>query len=202
MRISKEAAPEGVESLRRPATLTDDPSMSRSSSCTAWAMPTRARSCSSGPSRCSARLEWLARDPLIGGDREGFGVVIDESTLAGATPVVTATVTFPKRQGEQGARRTGPVGEPEKATRRIAILEARWEDAFVPLDRRAVFKWAVPFMWRAFVRMLRLFAYTLVLVPWYVLQRHRRADATTTAAEVAHVIVDGIRLVASSALFA
>ncbi|GAA1759374.1 hypothetical protein [Agromyces humatus] len=148
------------------------------------------------------RLEWLARDPLIGGDREGFGVVINESTLAGATPVVTATVTFPKRTGEQGAKRTQPAGEPEKATRRIAILEARWEDAFVPLDRRAVFKWAVRFLWRAFRRMLRLFAYTLVFLPWYVLLRHRKSPTTSLLRFPLDLIVDGIRLVASTLMFA
>ena len=111
-------------------------------------------------------------------------------------------MTFPKRQGEQGARRREPRGEPEKATRRIAIVEARWEDAFVPLDRGAVFKWAVPFMWRAFVRMLRLFAYTLVLVPWYVLLRHQKSDAKWLFPKWLNLPIDLIRLAASTLMFA
>lgn len=200
MRISKEAAPEGVESEAAGDAPAEDFDVAlvvvhgmgdayTSQILLEWAEP------------LLGRLEWLARDPLIGGDGDGFGVEIHDSTLAGATPIVTATVTFPKRTGEQGTLRTGPVGEPEQATRRIAILEARWEDAFVPLDRRAVFKWAVPFMWRAFKRMLRLFAYTLVFLPWYVLQRHRRADATRLMPKWLTCIVDGIRLIASSALF-
>ena len=201
MRISKEAAPEGAEAEAAGDATDDDFDVAlvvvhgmgdayTSQILLEWAEP------------LIARLEWLARDPLIGGDREGFGVVIDESMLAGETPVVTATVTFPKRQGEQGARRTGPVGEPEKARRRIAIVEARWEDAFVPLDRRTVFKWAVPFLWRAFGRMLRLFAYTLVLVHWYVLLRHLRGHTKTLLYKWLNVPVDLIRLGASTLLFA
>ena len=201
MRISKEAAPEGLDADEVGGTLSDPFDVAlvvvhgmgdayTSQILLEWAEP------------LLARLEWLARDPLIGGDREGFGVEINESTLSGATPVVTATVTFPKRPGEQGARRTGPVGEPKKATRRIAILEARWEDAFVPLDRRAVFKWAVRFMWRAFVRMLRLFAYTLVLAPWYMLLRHQKSPATSLLPWPLNLIVDAVRLAASSLMFA
>ncbi|GAA1815018.1 hypothetical protein [Agromyces neolithicus] len=201
MRISKEPAPDGVAAEAADDALTDAFDVAlvvvhgmgdayTSQILLEWAEP------------LLGRLEWLARDPLIGGDREGFGVVINESTLAGATPVVTATVTFPKRQHEQGARRTPPDGEPEKATRRIAILEARWEDAFVPLDRRAVFKWAVRFLWRAFRRMLRLFAYTLVFLPWYVLLRHLRSPETSLLPFPLNVIVDGVRLIASTLMFA
>ena len=37
----------------------------------------------------------------------------------------------------------------------IAILEARWSESFVPMTRAQVFRWAVPFMWRAITRIAR-----------------------------------------------
>ena len=59
-----------------------------------------------------SRLDWLARDPLIGGGDDRHGVKVHESTLVGATPTITATVSFPRRRGPQGGRRIVPVGTP------------------------------------------------------------------------------------------
>ncbi|GAA1831200.1 hypothetical protein [Agromyces salentinus] len=117
-----------------------------------------------------ARMDWMARDRIYGeGDH---GVELDQSNLAGDEPVITATVRFPKRR---------PPGTPENAPtitveRKIAIVEARWSEAFVPLGRAQIFRWAAPFMWRAFLRMLRLFWSTMFLVPWYTLVEHTRTE--------------------------
>ncbi len=115
-----------------------------------------------------ARLDWLARDPLIGGGDDEHGVTVHESTLVGDTPTITATVKFPRRRGPRGGPRIVPPGTPvETAERRIALLEARWSESFVPMTRGEVFKWALPFLWQAISRMLSLFVGTMVLVPWY-----------------------------------
>ncbi|GAA1525274.1 hypothetical protein BJ978_001659 [Agromyces terreus] len=116
-----------------------------------------------------ARMDWMARDRIYGAV-DSDGVRLETSDLAGDAPIVGATVTFPKR------RATTPDGDPigpvERITKRIAIVEARWSDSFVPLSRSQIFRWAAPFMWRAVRRMLRLFWATLVMLPWYTLVEH------------------------------
>ena len=116
-----------------------------------------------------ARMDWMARDRIYG-EIERPGVQLDQSNLAGDEPVITATVRFPKRRTAET-----PADAPDETVeRKIAIVEARWSEAFVPLGRAQIFRWAAPFMWRAFLRMLRLFWATMVLVPWYTLVEHTR----------------------------
>ena len=103
------------------------------------------------------RMDWLARDRIYGAD-ESHGVTIHDADLSGDVPMVTATVRYPKRR-DLGA----PAGAPiETGVRNVAILEARWSESFVPMTRAQVFRWAVPFLWRAIRRTLRLFVDHLV----------------------------------------
>ncbi|MGI9822016.1 hypothetical protein [Agromyces sp. Marseille-Q5079] len=118
-----------------------------------------------------SRMDWMVRDRIYG-DGERPGVQLDQSDLAGDEPVITATVRFAKRRAVDASG--APIGEVETVERKIAILEARWSEAFVPLGRAQIFRWAAPFMWRAFLRMLRLFWATMFLVPWYTLVEHTR----------------------------
>ena len=149
------------------------------------------------------RLDWLARDPLIGGGADGHGVKVHESTLVGDTPQITATVTFPRRTGEQGtARLVPPATDAEPARRHLALLEARWSESFVPMTRGQVFKWAMPFLWRAIMRMLRLFLGTMVLVPWYTMRQHLKAPAETLLLpRWLNFIVDWVRIIVGTAFF-
>jgi hypothetical protein len=150
------------------------------------------------------RLDWLARDPLIGGGDDRYGVKIHESTLTGdEPPLITATVKFPRRTGPQGsARLTRPAPDAEPAQRHLAILEARWSESFVPMTRGQVFKWAMPFLWRAITRMLRLFLGTMVLVPWYTMRQHRKAPVETLLLPRGlNFLVDWIRIIVGSAFF-
>ena len=116
------------------------------------------------------RMDWLARDRVIGAD-DGHGVTIHDSDLSGDVPMVTATVRVP--EAPRSARRRSR-GAPDAATsaapietveRKVAILEARWSESFVPMTRAQVFRWAVPFLWRAIIRTLDLFRGTMVLLP-------------------------------------
>ncbi|GAA4381392.1 hypothetical protein [Agromyces bauzanensis] len=149
------------------------------------------------------RLDWLARDPLIGGGDDRHGVKVHESTLVGDTPLITATVTFPRRTGDQGsARLVRPAPGAEPARRRIALLEARWSESFVPMTRGQVFKWAMPFLWRAITRMLRLFLGTMVLVPWYTMRQHLKAPVSTLLLPPwLNFIVDWVRIIVGSAFY-
>lgn len=112
------------------------------------------------------RIDWLARDRVIGAD-EHHGVTIHDSDLSGAVPMVTATVRFPKRRDA-----SAPDVPIETVERKIAILEARWSESFVPMTRAQVFRWSVPFLWRAILRTLDLFRNTMVLLPWLTLVHH------------------------------
>jgi hypothetical protein len=141
-------------------------------------------------------MDWLARDRVIGAD-ETHGVTIHDSDLSGAVPMVTATVRFPKRRGPSapGAPDT-PV---ETVERKVAILEARWSESFVPMTRAQVFRWAVPFLWRAIVRTLGLFVGTMVLLPWLTLVHHLRAPRERLLLpRWINFVVDVIRLIVST----
>src|SRR5215213_325085 len=107
------------------------------------------------------RIDWLARDPIIGGcDRHG--VTIHDSDLAGEVPMITATVRYP---GERARSAQGAASGPDDdVVRRIAILEARWSESFVPMTRAQIFRWAVFFMWRVIRRLIVQFWGTTVLV--------------------------------------
>ncbi|GGR13956.1 hypothetical protein ACFOE1_11790 [Agromyces mediolanus] len=146
------------------------------------------------------RMDWIARDRIIGG-RDEHGVTIVDSELTGDVPIVTATVAFPTRG--TGRVEDGAVVDAETTLRRIAIVEARWSESFVPMSRAQVFRWAVPFMWRALTRMLGLFRQTLVMLPWLTLVEHQRPPhdrlllgRTLTA------IVDVVRVAVLTVVFA
>ena len=139
------------------------------------------------------RMDWLARDRVIGAGEE-HGVTIHDSDLSGAVPMVTATVRFPKRR-DPGA----PV---ETVERKIAILEARWSESFVPMTRAQVFRWAVPFLWRAIIRTLELFGATMVELPLLTLVNHLRSPRERLL--LPHwftFIVDVVRVIVSTAAF-
>uniref|UniRef100_UPI00135B5E46 hypothetical protein n=1 Tax=Agromyces humi TaxID=1766800 RepID=UPI00135B5E46 len=143
------------------------------------------------------RMDWVARDRIIGAD-ESHGVTIHDSDLSGDTPVVTATVRFPKRRDP-----AAPDAPPETVERRIAILEARWSESFVPMTRAQVFRWAVPFMWRAITRTLDLFWNTMVVLSALTLGHHLRAPRQTLLLpRTMNFLVDGIRLLVNTIAFA
>ncbi len=139
------------------------------------------------------RMDWVARDRIIGAD-ERHGVTIHESDLSGDVPMVTATVRFPKRREPDA-----PDGPAETIERNVAILEARWSESFVPMSRAQVFKWAVPFMWRAIARSLGLFWNTMVVLSWLTLvQRLRAPKQVLLMPKPVNFVVDLIRLVVST----
>lgn len=111
------------------------------------------------------RIDWLTRDRAIGATaQEGFGVKILGSELTGEVPMITAEVGVPDKNSPEGRRRY-----------RIAILEARWSESFVPMTRRQVFRWAVSFLWRAIGRMLVQFWRTIARVPYLTMRSHVRS---------------------------
>ncbi|MDR6906527.1 hypothetical protein J2X63_002213 [Agromyces sp. 3263] len=143
------------------------------------------------------RMDWVARDRIIGAD-ESHGVTIHDSDLSGDTPVVTATVRFPKRRDP-----AAPDAPPETVERRIAILEARWSESFVPMTRAQVFRWAVPFMWRVITRTLDLFWNTMVVLSALTLGHHLRAPRQALLLpRTMNFLVDGIRLLVNTIAFA
>ncbi|MFD4422868.1 hypothetical protein ACFWN7_15385 [Agromyces sp. NPDC058484] len=148
------------------------------------------------------RMDWIARDRVIGAD-ERHGVTIHDSDLSGDVPMVTATVRFPKRRDPNAP--DAPDTPVETVERKVAILEARWSESFVPMTRAQVFRWAVPFMWRAITRSLGLFLGTMVLLPWMTLVHHLTAPRERLLVKVMprtiNVIIDSIRLVVSTAAF-
>ena len=155
------------------------------------------------------RMDWLARDRVIGAD-EQHGVTIHDADLSGDVPMVTATVRFPKKRASDAAEGPGApdaAGAPiETVERKVAILEARWSESFVPMTRAQVFRWAVPFMWRAILRTLGLFLGTMVLLPWMTLVHHLTAPRERLLVQfmprTINFIIDAIRLVVSTLAFA
>lgn len=145
-----------------------------------------------------ARMDWMARERIYGAD-DSYGVQLDASDLSGDAPIVSVTVKFPKRRAA-GAPANAPV---VPVTKRIAIVEARWAEAFVPLGNAQIFRWAAPFMWRAIIRMLRLFWATMVLLPWYTLVEHPRVERTSLAlkSHVLTFVFDLVRLIVGFAVF-
>lgn len=144
------------------------------------------------------RMDWIARDRIIGAN-ETHGVTIHDSDLSGATPMVTATVRFPKRRDPDAA----PDAPVETVERKVAILEARWSESFVPMTRAQVFRWAVPFMWRAIIRTLDLFWNTMVVLAWLTLVHHLRApQETLLLPRPINFVIDLIRLAVGAIAFA
>ena len=142
------------------------------------------------------RMDWVARDRIIGAD-ETHGVTIHDSDLSGDVPMVTATVRFPKRRDPKA-----PDAPAETVERKVAILEARWSESFVPMTRAQVFRWAVPFMWRAITRTLDLFRNTMVVLSWLTLVHHLGAPRDTLLLpRTINFLVDVIRLIVSTAAF-
>lgn len=162
------------------------------------------------------RMDWLARDKVIGGE-ERHGVQIHSSDLSGEVPMVTATVRYPgpraQEQAQEQARAGASAGSAAGDTTsdpaddvllKIAILEARWSESFVPMSRGQVFQWAVVFMWRMIWRVLDLFLGTMVLVPWYTLVRHLTAPTTAPRElpRLVDLVIDLVRLIVCSIGFA
>ncbi|GAA1939933.1 hypothetical protein [Agromyces allii] len=147
-----------------------------------------------------SRMDWMARDRIYGAD-DTYGVQLKASDLAGDEPIVGATVTFPKRRTTD--ERGRPIGPVVPVTKRVAIVEARWSEEFVPLSRSQIFRWAGPFMWRAVIRMLRLFWATMVLLPWYTLIEHPRTPRKHLALKfyTPTALVDLVRLVVGFAVY-
>jgi hypothetical protein len=147
------------------------------------------------------RMDWLARDRVIGGN-PSHGVTIHDSDLVGDPPMITATVKFP-----------GPEPEvpyaPTTIEHSVAVLEARWSESFVPMKRAQVFQWAIAFRWRAILRMLAQFWGTMVLVPWYTLANHprsiwknwRQLGALRILAIAGVVVLDSVRLLLAFAAY-
>lgn len=144
------------------------------------------------------RMDWLVRDKIIGAT-DDHGVTIHDSDLAGDVPIVTATAKFPKRSD-----RSTPGAPPETVERRIAILEARWSESFVPMTRAQVFRWAVSFMWRAIVRTLALFWHTMVILAILRLEHHLTvpSESLFVPVRVLYVIVDLVRLAVRAVAYA
>ncbi|KQZ09211.1 hypothetical protein ASD23_13080 [Agromyces sp. Root1464] len=147
-----------------------------------------------------ARMDWLARDRVIGAD-ERHGVAILESDLSGDLPIITATVRSPGPLAQASGR---PAGEADDVVQRIAIIEARWSESFVPMSRGQIFQWAVVFMWRMIWRILDLFVGTMVLVPWYTLVQHwkKAPGASRKLPRLVDLAIDSVRLVVCTIAFA
>ncbi|WP_157008165.1 hypothetical protein [Agromyces laixinhei] len=146
------------------------------------------------------RMDWLARDRVIGAD-ERHGVEIHESDLSGDLPIITATVRYP---GPRAQAAGAPSDEDDDVEQKIAIIEARWSESFVPMNRGQIFQWAVVFMWRAIWRVLDLFVGTMVLVPWYTLVQHwtKGPDEPRALPRLVDLVIDAVRLVVCTIAFA
>ncbi|MGW9183932.1 hypothetical protein [Agromyces sp. NPDC055661] len=135
------------------------------------------------------RLDWLTRDQSVGAvaDSGQFGVTVRESDLSGPVPMVTAEIGVPSsaKESVDGVR-----------TWKVAIIEARWSESFVPMTRRQVFRWSVAFLWRAIGRMLRQFGRTIVVIPWISWTVHRGWP------HVLLRILDGLHLVLAMLVYA
>ncbi|SIN90269.1 hypothetical protein [Agromyces cerinus] len=145
------------------------------------------------------RMDWLARDRVIGAD-ERHGIAIRTSDLSGDLPMITATVRYP---GPLAQAAGAPADETDDVVQKIAIIEARWSESFVPMNRGEIFQWAVVFMWRAIWRVLDLFLGTMVLVPWYTLVRHwtKAPGEPRTLPKGVDLAIDSVRLVVCSIAF-
>ncbi|KRC60986.1 hypothetical protein ASE14_08525 [Agromyces sp. Root81] len=147
-----------------------------------------------------ARMDWLARDKVIGAD-DRHGVSIEDSDLSGEVPMVTATVRYPGPRAQASGEASDAADD---VVLKIAILEARWSESFLPMSRGQVFQWAVVFMWRTIWRVLDLFLGTMVLVPWYTLLRHwtKPAGEPRELPKLVDLAIDVVRLVVCTIAFA
>ncbi|MFB9308697.1 hypothetical protein BJY17_001838 [Agromyces hippuratus] len=147
-----------------------------------------------------SRMDWLARDQVIGA-ADRHGVAILESDLSGDLPIITASVLTPGPLAQATGR---PAAEDDDVELKIAIIEARWSESFVPMSRGQIFQWAVVFMWRMIWRVLDLFLGTMVLVPWYTLVRHwtKAPGEPRALPKLVDLAIDTVRLVVCSIAFA
>ncbi|MET0976970.1 MAG: hypothetical protein ABWX82_15015, partial [Leifsonia sp.] len=108
------------------------------------------------------RIDWMTKyagvprgpRPTDTAVPDGSGVTIIDSVLSGSgTPHIIADARW--------------LVDGELKRRRIAILEARWSESFMPMTRAQVFQWGVRFLWRTVLRMIWQFIRTLVLTPWF-----------------------------------
>lgn len=120
----------------------------------------------SPPSTSSEPSDDSTEDPDPAATK-GYGVTVLDSKLSGDIPVVTAEVGVPDADAPGERRRI-----------RLAIVEARWSESFVPMSRRQVFRWAVSFLWRAVGRMLVQFWRTIVRIPYLTMRSHARSRAS------------------------
>ncbi|MGX5697284.1 hypothetical protein ACWKWP_13880 [Agromyces soli] len=140
------------------------------------------------------RIDWLARDLRYGATEE-CGVTLLESELSGDGPIVVADVCF---TAHESWKLDGdiPIGG-RRLHRRIAMIEARWAEAFMPMGIGQIYRWAMPFMWRMIGRLLRLFGYTLVLLPFFTLaERLRTPQRLLLLWKPVGFVVDLARIVA------
>ncbi|MEF3405408.1 hypothetical protein [Agromyces sp. CCNWLW203] len=146
------------------------------------------------------RMDWLTRDRVIGAD-ERHGVEILESDLSGDLPMITVTVRSP---GPLAQAAKAPADETDDIVQKVAIIEARWSESFVPMNRGQIFQWAVVFMWRTIWRVLDLFLGTMVLVPWYTLVQHwtKAPGMPRMLPRGVDLAIDAVRLVVCSIAFA
>ncbi|MBM7829431.1 hypothetical protein JOE59_000136 [Agromyces cerinus] len=146
------------------------------------------------------RMDWLARDRVIGAD-ERHGVDIRTSDLSGDLPMITATVRYP---GPLAQAAGAPADETDDVVQKFAIIEARWSESFVPMNRGEIFQWAVVFMWRTIWRVLDLFLGTMVLVPWYTLVQHwtKAPGVPRTLPRGVDLAIDVVRLAVCTVAFA
>lgn len=151
------------------------------------------------------RIDWLARDLRYGASRgdehtPACGVTLRESEISGEDPIVVADVRYTVHDSwtlEHGV----PVGGVQEQ-RRIAMIEARWSEAFTPMSIGQIYRWAMPFMWRMLMRLLRLFGYTLVLLPALTLaERLRTPQRLLMLWKPIGFVVDLARIVACAAFY-
>lgn len=131
------------------------------------------------------RIDWLttrAENPDPADiERERLGVTIERASLT-TSPQSSVLVTV--RWLAPTADRSAP---PTVVERRIAMLEARWSESFVPMTRTEVFQWGARFLWRSLTRMFLQFARTLVGIPWVTL--YPSTVGRVTPASVGHRVL-------------
>ena len=131
------------------------------------------------------RLDWLAtragNAPAEAVETHRLGVTIERASL---TSSPQSSVVVAVRWLAPKAQMSAAVTVHE---RRIAVLEARWSESFVPMTRTEVFQWGARFLGRSLTRMFLQVARTLVGVPWVTL--YPSTAGRVTPAGVAHRVL-------------
>lgn len=139
------------------------------------------------------RIDWLTKHARgahldsVSADADELGVTIIDSVMNGAaTPHVLVNARW---------RASATM----IAERRIAIVEARWSESFVPMTRTDVFNWGAKFLWRSLTRMFLQFARTMVGIPLVTLKGRIGGTVSVGQALLAiPALVAGVALVAAS----